>query len=191
MDRDALVIGSSLLVWLGAIALFLALMRSLVARYTQLFHARMRASLESAEFIVRTGLAPPAWRQSWLVTDPWPTSRWMRGARSGSADRDGSQLCLNRLERLIRFFERSPVVQGADARALLLEELRTQHQQWTRHGVSIAPDHIEPDMKSPNRQASRRIKIGFTGPGNLARRHAANPRHMDGKDDQAFPLGDA
>ncbi len=146
MDQDSLVIWGSLLVWLGAITLFLVLMRSLLARYTRLFHARMRTYLESAEFIVRTGLAPPAWRQRWLTTDPWAHYRWPQWGRAGSLDMDRQQLCLKRLEHLIRFFEKSPVVQGTGARALLLAELRTQHQRWIQHGVSIAPAGAESDM---------------------------------------------
>ena len=146
MDQDSLVIWGSLLVWLGAITLFLVLMRSLLARYTRLFHARMRTYLESAEFIVRTGLAPPAWRQRWLAIDPWANHRWAQWGRAGSADMDRQQLCLRRLEHLIRFFEKSPVVQGSGTRALLLEALRAQHRQWTQHGVSIAPAGTQSDM---------------------------------------------
>ncbi len=143
MDRESLVIWGSLLVWLGAITLFLAMMRSLLARYTRLFHARTRAYLESAEFIVRTGRAPPAWHQRWLATDPWSHRRWIPWGRPDPGAGDRQQLCLSRLEHLIRFFERSPVVQGADTRALLLTELRTQYQCWTRQGVSIAPPDTE------------------------------------------------
>ncbi len=145
MDREAWIIWGSLFVWLGAITLFLAMMRSLLTRYTRLFHARMRTYLESAEFIVRTGLAPPAWRHRRLATDPWSKHRWARRILTGPAQMDKQQLCLRRLEHLIRFFERSPVVQGPGTRGLLLEELRTQHQRWTRHGVSIAPAGVLPD----------------------------------------------
>lgn len=145
MDREAWIIWGSLLVWLGAITLFLTMMRSLLARYTRLFHARMRNYLESAEFIVRTGLAPPAWRQRWLATEPWSKHRWARRFLTSPGNMDKQQLCLRRLEHLIRFFERSPVVQDSGTRGLLLEELRTQHQRWTCHGVSIAPAGGLPD----------------------------------------------
>lgn len=151
MDREFLTIWGSMLVWLGAITLFLTMMRSLVARYTRLFHSRMRTTLESAEFIVRTGLAPPDWRQRRLVTDPG-SSHWLaRWFSSGAEEMDIQRLCVRRLERLIHFFEKAPVVQGSGTRSLLLEELRAQHKLWTQQGVSIAPAGSIPD-EAPNAQ---------------------------------------
>ncbi len=139
MDQESLVIWGSLLVWLGAITVFLFMMRSLLARLSRLFHTRMRDSLEAAELIIRTGQAPPAWQQKTLPTDPWSHHLQAAWDCLGTAETDWQALCLRRLEQLIRFYESSPVVQGADTRDLLLGELRARYEHWKRHGVSIAP----------------------------------------------------
>ncbi len=138
MDHESLVIWGSLLIWLAAITLFFILMRSLLARLSRLFHTRMRTSMEAAEIIVRTGQAPAAWRQRFLPTDPWPNQLQAVWDCFAPSEPDLEALCLDRLEHLIRFFETSPIVQGPDARSLLLTELRARQVYWKRHGVSMA-----------------------------------------------------
>lgn len=140
MDRDTLVIWVSLLIWVGGISLFLVMMRSLLARYTRLFHSRMRTSLETAEFVIRTGQAPPAWQQLLLPTDPWRNHLLAPWYRFTSEEMDLQLLCQSRMDDLIRFFESSPVVQGTETRSLLLAELRARREHWQQHGVSIAPE---------------------------------------------------
>ncbi len=140
MDRESLVIWGSLLAWLGGTTLFLVMMRSLLARLSRVFHTRMRTSLEAAEFIIRTGQAPPAWQQRLLPTDPWSSHLQAVWDCLGTATWNRQALCLSRLEHLIHFFESSPVVQGTETRTLLLAELRAQYEHWRQHGVSIAPE---------------------------------------------------
>lgn len=139
MDRDSLIILGSLGVWLGAIMVFLLMTRSLMNRMGRLFHTRMREALEAAEHIVRTGHAPYAWQQAFVALDPWPCHLRAGMGFRPQAGTDREQLCVARLDTLIRFFEKTPAVQGADTRALLLAELRTQHARWIREGVSFAP----------------------------------------------------
>lgn len=158
MDQESLVIWGSLLVWLGAIILFLVMTRLLISRLKRLFHTRLHSSMEAAEFIVRTGQAPAAWAQRLLPTDPWEDhvkAFWRRAEIPAASPQTR---CLRRLEELIRFFETAPVYQEPDARSMLLTELQARQEGWRRNGVVIA---AERDAVTPPAVATQ--KIGGTG----------------------------
>lgn len=129
--------GFILLILLFAVFVFF-LGKLLVAYASRLTATFVGTRLEDAETIVQTGRVPITWLYS------FPAKRRSNTRIGGEPEprRMNKRMALKRLDRIVRYFEKTPFVENEQVRAQLLEQL---DDAWERWQTATWEDMLPPD----------------------------------------------
>ncbi len=85
-----------------------------------------------ADTLVNDGIIPPEWLQRYQAEVERLRSKGASAQDMARVMDQAQSDCLRKIDTLIQFFEKSPFVDNAGTRELLLKELNTQRQNWSR-----------------------------------------------------------
>ena len=118
------------LIFLAFIAGFVLLLRGAVILMGRITGRYVGEKYKGAEAIISTGKPPKNWtyhaekKIAKLKEDSGRQSRILK------IQRKAQNTCLERLDRLIKYFETSPLVKDEETRKILLDELAKVCQRW-------------------------------------------------------------
>jgi len=118
------------LIFLAFIALFVLLLRGAVILMGRITGKYIGEKHKEAETIINTEKPPPAWiyplekKIAKLKEDSTRSSRILK------LEKKAQNICLDKLNRLIKYFKTSPLVKDEETRKILLDKLLKVHQRW-------------------------------------------------------------
>ncbi len=138
---SALLFWSAL--WLVGVGLFLYLMMRLARRLALRFSQGVEANIRAAESIVNDERVPDAWIAPYCQRIETLRRAVGSEAEIERAGQRGHKDCLRQLDQLVRFFEKTNLVDSAESRHVLLKGLQRQRERWVTGGWQfvIERDH--------------------------------------------------
>ena len=107
-----------LLLILG-LAAFLTIFLKLIILYSEkILSALVERKHRDAEAILSTGIVPPQWAK--------------KGINYFVGDRISKSIVIRRLDKVIKYFQHSPLVESDDAREILVGRLRSIQESWRK-----------------------------------------------------------
>jgi len=135
------------LIFLAFIACFVLLLRGAVILMGRITGKYVGEKHKEAETIINTGNPP----KSWTYSVEKETAKDSRSSdRIGKRQRKVKNTCLQKLDRLIKYFKASPLVKDEETRKILLDELVKIRQRWKERDWQkiIMSELIPPSVRS-------------------------------------------
>ena len=126
------------LIFLAFIALFVLLLRGAVILMGRIAGKYIGEKHKEAETIINTGKPPPAWIHP-LEKKIAKSKENSRGpGKILKLEKKTKNTCLDKLDRLVKYFKTSPLVKDEETRKILLDKLLKVRQRWKeRDGEEI------------------------------------------------------
>jgi len=118
------------LIFLAFIALFVLLLRGAVILMGRITGKYVGEKHKEAEAIINTGKPPKNWTYGPEKKIAKLKENSRRPGRILKIQKKAKNTCLEKLDRLIKYFKTSPLVQDEETRKILLDELLKVHQRW-------------------------------------------------------------
>jgi len=118
------------LIFLAFIALFVLLLRGAVILMGRFAGKYIGKKHKEAETIITTGKPPKNW--TYQIEKKIAKLKESSGTSSRilKIQKKAKNTCLDKLDRLIKYFKGSPLVQDEETRKILLDKLLKVHQRW-------------------------------------------------------------
>ena len=118
------------LIFLAFIALFVLLLRGAVILMGRITGKYVGEKHKGAEIIVNTGMPPKHWIYSAKKRIAKLEKDTISPDKKLKIQRKTKDICLKKLEGLIKYFKTSPLVKDEETRKILLNELTKVHRTW-------------------------------------------------------------
>ena len=115
------------LIFLAFIALFVLLLRGAVILMGRITGKYVGEKHKGAEIIINTGKLPKNWTYH---TEKKIAKNLARPNKILKIQKKAKNICLEKLDHLIKYFETSPLVKDEETRKILLDELTRVCQTW-------------------------------------------------------------
>lgn len=135
------------LIFLAFIACFVLLLRGAVIFMGRITGKYVGEKHREAETIINTGNPPKSWTYG-VEKKIGKDSR--NSDRVEKLQRKVKNTCLQKLERLIKYFKTSPLVKDEETRKTLLDELVKVRHRWKKRDWQkiIVPELIPPSVRT-------------------------------------------
>ena len=118
------------LIFLAFIVGFVFLLRGAVILMGRISGKYIGEKHKETETIINTGKPPKNWTSP-LEKKIAKLKENSRGpGRILKLEKKAKNICLDKLDRLIKYFERSPLLKDKETRKILLDKLLKVHQRW-------------------------------------------------------------
>jgi len=118
------------LIFLAFIALFVLLLRSAVILMGRISGKYIGEKHKETEAIINTGKPPKNWTYQVEKKIAKLKENSTRSSRILKLEKKAKNTCLDKLNRLIKYFKTSPLVKDEETRKILLDELLKVRQRW-------------------------------------------------------------
>lgn len=118
------------LIFLAFIALFVLLLRGAVILMGRITGKYVGEKHKGAEIIINTGMPPKNWIYSAEKKMAKLEKDRVRPDKILKIERKAKDICMKKLEHLIKYFKTSPLVKDEETRKILLDELAKVQRAW-------------------------------------------------------------
>jgi len=118
------------LIFLAFIALFVLLVRGAIILMGRISGKYIGEKHKETETIINTGKPPKNWTYGLKKKIAKLKENSRRPGRILKIQKKAKNTCLDKLNRLIKYFKTSPLVKDEETRKILLDKLLKVHQRW-------------------------------------------------------------